>query len=298
VDVPAGGSSATSFAITCQAPPPPTTGNLSVSTTTSGSNLDPDGYTATVDGSASQSVGDNATITFPNLSAGSHTVVLSGVASNCTAGNGSQTVTVPAGGSASAAFAVSCQAPPPTTGSLTVTTSTTGSDLDPDGYTVGVDGGGSQSISDNGSVTFGNLSSGTHTVTLSGLASNCTAGSTSQTASVPAGGSTSASFAVTCQGSPPPTNHPPVVNAGGNQNQLVSLLYQLNASFTDQDGDGPWTYQVNWGDGSSTSGTLSAQGAIGPGHTYVLPGSYQITVTVTDAHGASGSDSKTLNVTL
>lgn len=108
---------------------------------------------------------------------------------------------------------------------------------------------------------------------------------------------TSTSFDVTAP-SPPPTNHPPVVNAGGNQTQLVSVLYQLNASFSDVDGDGPWTYQINWGDGTSSSGTLSAQGAIGPGHTYVLPGSYQITVTVTDGHGSTGTDSKTLSVTV
>ncbi|HEX4633920.1 MAG TPA: PKD domain-containing protein, partial [Gemmatimonadales bacterium] len=104
-------------------------------------------------------------------------------------------------------------------------------------------------------------------------------------------------FAITCQASPPP-NNPPVVNAGGNQSAIEAVLYQLNASFTDVDGDGPWTYNINWGDGSSSTGTLSAQGAIGPSHTYVLPGAYTITVTVTDSHGATGSDSKTLNVTL
>jgi hypothetical protein len=105
----------------------------------------------------------------------------------------------------------------------------------------------------------------------------------------------SGTFAVTA---PPPVNHPPVVNAGGNQSAVVAVLYQLNASFTDQDGDGPWTYAINWGDGTSQTGTLSAQGAIGPTHTYVLTGVYTITVTVTDSHGASGSDSKSLNVTL
>ncbi|HZH39695.1 MAG TPA: PKD domain-containing protein, partial [Gemmatimonadales bacterium] len=290
------GAASATFAVTA---PPPTTGSLVVSTTTTGSNLDADGYTATVDGGTSQPIGDNAGVTFANLPAGSHTVVLSGLAANCSVGNASQTATVPAGGSASVAYAVTCQAPPPTTGSLTVTTNTTGATLDPDGYSVSVDGGGgAQSISDNGSVTFNNLSSGSHTVSLSGLATNCTAGSTSQSVSVPAGGSTSASFAITCQSSPPPTNHPPVVNAGGNQSALVAVLYQLNASFTDQDGDGPWTYSINWGDGSSSTGSLSAQGGIGPTHTYALPGAYAITVTVTDAHGATGSDTKTLNVTL
>ena len=197
----------------------------------------------------------------------------------------------------STSFEITAQTPPPTTGSLTVTTSTSGSNLDPDGYAVGVDGGVSQSISDNGSVTFSNLSSGSHTVTLSGLASNCQSGSTSQTASVPAGGSASVSFAVTCQASPPP-NQPPVVNAGGNQTQVVAVLYTLNASFSDPDANGPWTFAINWGDGSSSSGSVSAQGAISPTHTYAVTGNYQITVSVTDAGGLTGSDSKTLTVIL
>ncbi len=278
--------------------PPPTTGSLTVTTATTGSNLPSSGYTISLDHGSGQAIGTNGSLTLNNLTAGSHTVTISGVASNCTVGGGtSQTVTVPAGGSTSASFAVTCAAPPPTTGSLTVSATTTGSDLDPDGYSVSVDGGSAQAISDNGSVTFNNLASGSHTAAITGLASNCSASSTSQGVTVPAGGSASASFAITCV-APPPTNHPPVVNAGGNQSAVEAVLYQLNASFTDVDGDGPWTYDVNWGDGTSSSGTLSAQGAIGPSHTYVLPSDYTITVTVTDAHGASGTDSKTLHVTL
>ena len=106
---------------------------------------------------------------------------------------------------------------------------------------------------------------------------------------------TSSTFDITA---PPPTNQPPVVNAGGNQSAVEAVLYQLNASFTDADNNGPWTYNVNWGDGTSSQGTLSAQGAVGPTHTYILPGSYQITVTVTDGDGGTGSDSKTLTVTV
>src|SRR5205823_4638454 len=113
--------------------------------------------------------------TFTGLSAGSHSVALSGVASNCTVSGGtSRTVNVPAGGTASTTFSVSCAAPPPETGNLTVGTSTSGSNLDPDGYTVTVDGGASQTIGANGSVTFTGLSAGSHSVALSGVASNCT----------------------------------------------------------------------------------------------------------------------------
>src|SRR5207253_806495 len=173
VSVPADGTASTSFSVSCAAPPPQT-GNLTVTTSTTGSNLDPDGYTATVDGGASQAIGTNGSVTFSGLSAASHTVVLSGVASNCSVTGGmSRTVSVPAGGTASTSFSVSCTAPPPETGNLTVTASTTGSNLDPDGYTATVDGGASQSVGTNGSVTFTGLSAGSHSVALSGLAANC-----------------------------------------------------------------------------------------------------------------------------
>ena len=62
---------------------PPLTGNITVAATTSGSNLDPDGYTATVDLLQSRSVPANASTTFGGLLLGVHVVQLSGVASNC-----------------------------------------------------------------------------------------------------------------------------------------------------------------------------------------------------------------------
>src|SRR2546430_16766833 len=54
--------------------PPPTTGDLKVTTNTSGSDLDPDGYTVTVDGSGSQSIGTNdaSSGTFLTRPAGAH----------------------------------------------------------------------------------------------------------------------------------------------------------------------------------------------------------------------------------
>src|SRR5207244_3781951 len=195
VNVPGGGTATASFAISCAA----TTGNLSVTTNTTGSNLDPDGYTVTLDGGASQAIPTNGSVTFAGLPAGSHTVVRSGVAANCTvSGGNSQTVSVPSGGTATAGFAITCAATN-SNGSLTVTTSTTGSNLDPDGYTVVVDNGAaSQPISDNGSVTFTGPA-GDHTVGLSGVAANCTvSGANPRTVTVPAGGTTSTTFAVTC----------------------------------------------------------------------------------------------------
>jgi PKD repeat protein len=93
-------------------------------------------------------------------------------------------------------------------------------------------------------------------------------------------------------------NTAPVVNAGPNETVVVGLLYTLNASFTDPD-FGPWTYTINWGDGTSSSGTRSSQGSFSAGHTYVVPlTQHTVTVTVTDSRGASGRASKVVTVLL
>src|SRR5438094_8092808 len=81
VTVPAGGTGHADFTINCA----PTTGELVVTTATTGSNL-PAGYTVTVDDRL-QAIGINDRITFPALSAGAHSVALR-VASTVTASGG------------------------------------------------------------------------------------------------------------------------------------------------------------------------------------------------------------------
>jgi len=115
VNVPAGGSTSASFSISCPTPPPPT-GSLTVSTSTSGGTPDPNGYTVSVSGGGggSQHIDTDGSVTFDGLAAGSHTVTLSGIASNCSVSGGTQrSVNVPAGGSTSASFSISCSTPPP-----------------------------------------------------------------------------------------------------------------------------------------------------------------------------------------
>src|SRR5205823_10895769 len=79
-----------------------------------------------------------------------------------------------------------------TTGTLTVSNSTTGSNLDPDGYTVTVSGPAgtaSKTMATNGNVIFANIPAGSYQVTLSGQAANCTVTSANpQTAHGPSGG--------------------------------------------------------------------------------------------------------------
>src|SRR5712691_883537 len=199
----------------------------------------------------------------------------------------------------SSAFNVT--APPPTTGDLTVTTSTSGASPDPDGYTFAVDGGSSQAIGINASVTVNGLTAGSHTVALSGLAANCSvSGGTSQTVTVTAGQTVTATFTVSCP-TPPPPNQPPSVSAGGDQTVLVGALFTLTgAGFSDPDHDGPWTVTIDWGDGTSSTSTASSEGSIGGSHSYgtLLPATYTVRVTVVDAHNASGSASKSVSVVL
>ena len=184
----------------------PGAGAIAVSTVTTGSPVDPDGYTVTVDDGPSQHIAPTGVVMFAGLAVGSHTVRLTGVAANC-AVNGSVTVNVPLLGTVAVTFSVICAPnPPPSTGDLTVTTSTTGSNVDPDGYTVSLDGNTNRAIGANGSVTFTGLSAGNHTVALSAVATNCSvSGGTSRTVNVPAGGTGSTSFAVSCVATPPST---------------------------------------------------------------------------------------------
>jgi PKD repeat protein len=95
-------------------------------------------------------------------------------------------------------------------------------------------------------------------------------------------------------------NRPPTVNAGPDETAVTGLLYSLSASYSDPDGNGPWSYTIDWGDGSTSTGSRTSQGTFTVGHTYiiVLPRDFTIRVTVTDAAGASGSDTKVVTVLL
>src|SRR5213076_1040988 len=162
---------------------------------TDGSCLDPDVYTATLDLSQSKSLPTNGSTTFSGVLQGVHTVQLSGIASNCTVNTKNPLPVTLVGSSTTATFSVTCAA---TTGSLKVTTSTTGSNLDPDGYTVVVDGGQSKAIGINNTVTISGLSPGDHSVQLNGVAQNCTVTSNPRTVSITAGSTTTTTFTVIC----------------------------------------------------------------------------------------------------
>jgi hypothetical protein len=198
VAIAVGQTATATFSVACQAIPGPEIGDLVVTTTTSGADIDPDGYSVTLDENPAtvKSVGANGSVTFPGLSAGSHTVALSGLQSNCTVSDPNpQTGVVVAGGSVTVAFSVACQA---LGGNLTVNVSTGGTELDPDGYTVTLDGGVSRSVGINGSVTFDGIAVGSHTIALSGLAPTCSLLNNPRTVSVTLGQTTETAVAVEC----------------------------------------------------------------------------------------------------
>jgi Tol biopolymer transport system component len=190
---------------------PPTTGSIQVTASTTGAELDADGYTVTVDGAAGQSLAINGSVTFTNQTAGNHNVELSGVAANCTvAGDNPRAVAVTAGSAAPTTFNVACAA---TAGDLEVTTVTTGDDIDADGYSVAVDGGTAQAIDASDSLTVTGLTVGDHDVELGDVASNCTVGGDNpRIVAVSGGGTATTQFDVTCTLIPPATGDVKVVN--------------------------------------------------------------------------------------
>jgi hypothetical protein len=93
----------------------PTEGTVQVTTTTSGADLDADGYTVSIDGATPQPIGIVDTVTIPDIEPGDHPVTLGGVALNCIVGLGlnQRIVTVPVGDTVKVAFAVTCEAAQP-----------------------------------------------------------------------------------------------------------------------------------------------------------------------------------------
>jgi len=82
-----------------------------VTTTTGGTDLD-DGYTVSIAGGAGTAIGASATITIPDLAVATHSVELTGVATNCTvAGSNPRNVDVTFGSGAATTFDVTCSRP-------------------------------------------------------------------------------------------------------------------------------------------------------------------------------------------
>jgi len=108
--VAAGETTRVRFRVTCDAPV--TSGELTVTTRTTGAVLDPDGYRVTLDALPSRPIGLQASVRFAELAAGSHRVLLSGVAPNCSLqGDNPRSLSIAAFDTVSIAFLVDCREP-------------------------------------------------------------------------------------------------------------------------------------------------------------------------------------------
>jgi Tol biopolymer transport system component len=176
----------------------PTTGILEITTATSGSEPDTDGFVVTVDDGAPTVIGANATLQLQNIEAGNHAVQLSGVAETCTvAGENPRSIQVEAAKTATLGFVVTCTTPG---GTILVSVATSGSPLDPDGYVAKLDGGEpGLSIEANGNVTFTGVAAGSHTVALAEVAAECAVtGGPTQSVTVAVGETSELGFEVIC----------------------------------------------------------------------------------------------------
>jgi hypothetical protein len=171
--------------------------DLQVTTSTSGTDLDPDGYSVSVDGDQGRAVGITDTLEISGLTEGDRQVSLGGVSDNCTVqGDNPRTVHIVSGSTTDAEFLVVCGPPG---GAVTVTTATTGEEPDSDGYGVMVDDSPAVPAAANDAVTLSQLTVGSHQVTLTGIAANCRVREDNpQAITVTAGDTVAVAFTVRC----------------------------------------------------------------------------------------------------
>jgi hypothetical protein len=174
---------------------PPTTGQIKVTTSTSGTEPDSDGYSVSLDTLGGVPIAANGSVLL-TADPGDHTVELAGVSPNCGVDGGvRQSVPVTAGDTAAVGFAVTCTA---TAGGLRVRVSTTG-DLPDDSYLLTLDQGAPQPVAANAELTLTALALGDHVLALSDIAQNCSVnGANPRSATVTAGDLMEVSFEVRC----------------------------------------------------------------------------------------------------
>jgi Tol biopolymer transport system component len=181
--------------------PEPELGHIQVSTTTSGADFDPNGYTVAMAGASDRPIGLNGVTTFSDVEVGTHQVELTDIADNCSAnGSNPATAAVTKDATTQVAFEVACEALP--IGSLEVNTTVT-NNFDPDGYQVAVASVVRGPVEVDGSAVFDELPAGMQQVELRDIAPNCEVdGDNPATVDIPVGSTGTHTFSVVCTNPP------------------------------------------------------------------------------------------------
>jgi WD40 repeat protein len=186
----------------CGEPTSTIAGSLVVVTNTAGESPDEDGYIVRIDSTASRRIGATDTLTVSLVPGGTHQVVLSEVAHNCgLTGDSTHIVSVGSDDSARVEYDVTCHS---SAASLRVTTVTTGTDIDPNGYVLLVDGLPSpDTVEANGIYTM-DAAPGIHALALGHLTANCgVEGEPIQEVDAKGGLTSDIGFVVTCAAADP-----------------------------------------------------------------------------------------------
>jgi len=149
---------------------------LRVTVSTSGADVDTDGYMLSIDQTREPvQVGSNGSVTFYGIGVGTYHLALTGLAPNCVLDPGTSEVAVLSPGlDMSADLHVTCSA----FGSVRVTVATTGDDRDPNGFAAWVNGpaisySANADIPANDGTGVVRVPAGHYTVQLRGVAANC-----------------------------------------------------------------------------------------------------------------------------
>lgn len=172
-----------------------------VDVVTSGSGSDPDGFRLALDGAGAAQVTPSSSTVFLGVSPGQHEIALRGLAPNCLLqGDDIRSTIVSSGDTSAIAFEVICDQ---AAGEIQITTASSGTDIDPSGYTVLLDGVPRLAIEPTGSVTLATTAA-THEIALGAMTPNCrTVGIPARQVGVSAGGSVRVDFEVACEPAPP-----------------------------------------------------------------------------------------------
>jgi hypothetical protein len=143
-------------------------GTLKVVVATSGALPDADGYQVTLAGRLGSALGANAEWSADELTPGSYTLQLTGVATNCTIeGDNPRSILVEPGRLVTITFVVAC------TASVRIVTETTGIDVDASGFLVAIGTGALARLPTSGSTVVPSMADGTLPVEVSDVAANC-----------------------------------------------------------------------------------------------------------------------------